>query len=183
MKLFARLFPVAVLLATLALTPAAHAQLVLDLTPPGQAGPVSSVFNFSGTLINPTSDEVFLNGDSLTFNGPASGLSLDDSPFFNNAPLSLTGTGSGGDVYSGGFFSVSIASNAAAGTYFGTFSILGGADANAQDTVATQDFSVTVTGRADPAPVPEASSVVSLGLLLLLGAGGVFAARRRPATA
>lgn len=176
-KAFASALPAfAILLAALFAAPAAQAQLTLTLTPAGQAGSAPSTFHFTGTLSNPTASEVFLNGDSPTFNGPGS---IDGSPFLNNAPTSLMPTGSTGgsgnptDSFTGSFFDVTLDSSAAPGTYFGTFEVLGGPTANDQNIVATEDFSVTVT----PSPVPEAPSVVSFGLLLLLGLGGTVVAK------
>ena len=156
-----------------------HAQLLLGLTPQAQSGTLGDTLLFSGTLSNPTTSEVFLNGESLTFDAPVTGLSLDGSAFLNNAPISLSASGGGNDTYTDGFFSVFVAPSAAAGTYTGTFAVLGGADGNAQTTVASQRFFVTVTPNG--APVPEASTTVSLGLLLGLG-GLMLHARRRKAT-
>jgi hypothetical protein len=169
----------AVLLATLAAAPAAHAQLTLTLTPASQAGPAGSTFHFTGTLTNPTASEVFLNGDTPTFNGPGS---IDDSPFLNNAPGSLMpmgstdpNTGAPTDSFTGSLFDVTLDPSAAPGTYFGTFEVQGGPTVNDQGVVASEDFSVTV----EPPAVPEASTTVSLGLLLALGLGGVVVSARR----
>ena len=176
MKLSPAFAASALVLVGLAAAPAAHAQLLFTLTPAGLAGTPGSTLQYAGTLSNTsTTDTVFLNGDSPTLNAP--GLTLDAGPFEGNAPLSLGPVGSGSDIYSGGFFDISIDPAAQPGTYVGTFAIQGGADGDAQDTVATHDFSVTVL----PAAVPEASSVVSLGLLLMLGLGGVVVARRKTA--
>jgi len=155
---------------------AAQAQLTLTLTSAAQTGPASGVFHFAGTLTNSTAAEVFLNGDSPTFNGPGT---IDDSAFLNNAPVSLGPAGGGSDTYTGSFFDIILPSSAAPGTYFGTFTVLGGPTASDQIAVATEDFLVTVP----PSPaVPEASTIVSLGLLLALGLGGlVVSARRRKA--
>ncbi len=154
----------------------AQAQLVLNLAPPIQSGTSGSTLLFSGTLSNPTTSTVFLNGDSDTFSAP--GLTLDASPFFNNAPDSLSALNGGSDTYAGGFFSVLIGPSALPGTYAGTFSVVGGADGNAQMTVASEPFFVTVSPSAGP--VPEVSSAVSCGLLLCLS-GAVLAVRRRKA--
>ena len=180
-SLFSALLVPAALLAALISTPAARAQTAGDpvslvFTPAGQVTTPGGVLNFSAALSNTTASPVFLNGDSLTFNGPASGLTLDDSPFLNNAPLSLGAASSSSGLYSGNLFTVSVGPFAQPGTYFGTFEILGGADANAQNEVAKADFSVTVLA---PAAVPEASTTASFGLLMALGLGGLVVARRR----
>ena len=155
---------------------AAQAQLTLTLMPASQTGSAPGAFHFTGTLTNSTAAEVFLNGDSPTFNGPGT---IDDSAFLTNAPLTLGAMGSGSDTYTGSFFDITLPSSAAPGTYFGTFTILGGLTANDQIAVATEDFLVTVP----PPAVPEASTTVSLGLLLVLGLGGtVVSARRRKAS-
>ena len=174
----------AALLAVLITAPAARAQTAgnpvsLVFTPAGQVTTPGGVLNFSGILSNTTAGPVFLNGDSLTFNGPASDLTLDDSPFNSSAPASPGAMGSGTDLYSGDLFTVSADALTQPGTYFGTFEILGGADGNAQSEVAAADFSVTVLA---PAAVPEATTTVSFGLLLALGLGAVVVARRRKPT-
>ena len=155
---------------------AAQAQLTLTLMPASQTGKVPNTFHFTGTLTNSTAAEVFLNGDSPTFNGPGT---IDDSAFLTNAPLTLGAMGSGSDTYTGSFFDITLPSSAAPGTYFGTFTVLGGPTASDQIAVATEDFLVTVP----PPAVPEASTTVLLGLLLVLGLGGtVVSARRRKAS-
>ena len=156
--------------------PTAHAQ-TLDFTLDAQgvqdAAP-GSVLHFTGTLSNPSAtDAVFLNADTPTFAAP--GLTLDDSPFAMNAPAALGSAGSGSDIFAGDFFDVTVDPSARPGTYTGTFEVQGGADSNASDIVAAHDFSVTVL----PQAVPEASSVTSLGLLLMLGLGGIIVVRRK----
>ena len=179
LKAFASILPVCAVL--LAAAPAAQAQLTLTLTPASQAGAAGSMFTFTGTLANPTANTVFLYGDSPTFNGPGT---IDGNPFLNNGPLSLapkgSTTGSGPtDSYTGSFFTVTLSPLATPGTYLGTFEVLGGPTANDQNIVATEDFSVTVA----PPAVPEASTTVSLGLLLLLGLGGTVVAAKRKKSA
>ncbi len=169
----------ALLLALLA--PTVHAQaaspLTFTLTPPAQAGAAGSTFHFSGVLSNTTSATVFLNGDSATFNAP--GLTLDDSPFLS-APTSLAPAGQPGSIYMGGFFDILIDQSAMPGTFYGSFSILGGADGSANDVQASQPFSVTVGSSSPvPPPVPEASTTVSLGLLLMLGMGAMVISAKR----
>lgn len=155
--------------------PAAHAQFNFALTP-SQTGMVGDTLTFTGAIANQGNSAVFLNGGGVTFSAP--NIMADDSPFFGSAPLSLAPAGSLGSAYSGPFFTLAIGPAAQPGTYFGTFGIVGGADALASDTLATRNFSVTVSSAPT---VPEASPAVSLGLMLALGAGGVLAARRKSA--
>ncbi len=183
MKLVTRLFSLAALLATLAAAPAAHAQLTFSLTPASQAGNPGDTLHFTGMLSNTsTTDTVSLaGGDTVNFNAP--GLTLDDTPFFNNAPATLQTAGSvdgnnnSTDSFTGDFFDVKIANDGTAvpGTFFGTFTVNATDNATGADASVSQDFSVTV----DPSPVPEASTTVSFGLLLLLGLGGVVIAKKR----
>ena len=177
MQTISKVILAAALISLGAAAPAIHAQtLNFTLDSATQFGAPGSVLHFFGTLSNPsTTDTVFLNSDTPTLNGL--GLPLDDSPFSSNAPLSLGPLGSGSYTYTGDFFDVAVGSAAQPGTYSGTFEIQGGADSSAQDTVATSDFSVTVL----PQAVPEASSVTSLGLLLMLGLGGIVVVRRKTA--
>ena len=169
------------LLAGLIAAPAAHAQLSFTLLPGNQSGIGGDTLHFTGALSNPsTTDTINLNSDSATFTAP--GLTLDDSPFFNNAPSALSpmgsvdGSGNPTDSYTGGFFDITIASDGSAlpGTYSGVLNILGGPNAGDLSIVASQKFTVTVQS----APIPEASSLVSLSLLLALGTGGLIVAGR-----
>jgi len=169
----------AVLVFCLLAPPAAHAQaapdpLTLTLTSPDQAGVAGSIFTFAGTLSNPTAGTVFLNGGTPTLNGPLS-VTTDSSPF-DSAPISLAPAGMAGNAYTGDFFSVTAGASTAPGTYFGFFTVQGGADGNVADELASTPFSVTVL--AQPAAVPEASTTISFGLLLALG-GLLIVVKRR----
>lgn len=151
----------------------AQAQVTLALSPPSQTGSVGSTVFFSGQITNSSlTNTVFLNGDSLTFNAPAAGLTLDDTPFLTNAPPRLGPVISGMNTFTGGLFNIVITPSAAPGTYFGTFAVLGGSDATASGTLASANFSVTV------AAAPEPSPLVSLGVLMALSAGSLLRARR-----
>lgn len=170
-----RLLTLGVLIAAaLTLVPAAHAQVTFTLAVPAQFGYPGDTIAYSGTLTNTGTSTVYINNDSPVFNTPP-GVSLDDSPFFSVTPFMLTP----GNSLTAELFDVSLASDAAPSTYQGTFQILGGVDAGAADIVASYDFSVQVL----PAAVPELSSTVSFGTLLMLGSLGLLVAKRKKAVA
>ncbi|MDX2154038.1 MAG: PEP-CTERM sorting domain-containing protein [Bryobacteraceae bacterium] len=105
---------------------------------------------FAGSITNEGTDEVFLNGTSFTVSSVL--LWLDDNPFYLNTPVTLVG----GAHFYGELFTVAIDSLAEPGTYTGTFTILGGSDAQAFDVVGINSFDVTVS------TVPEPSTVAML---------------------
>lgn len=138
-------------------TGAARAQLAFTLTAPAQTGAPGGTLSFLGTLQNTGTGTLFLNGDTFTLAGP--GLKLDDSPFLLNAPSSLPDQ----TPFTGDIFDVQIGPSVAPGIYAGTFSVLGGSNGSAQNTLASQSFRVSVA----PAAVPEP------GAAALFSAGGV----------
>ncbi len=160
----------AVLFATTTAAAVARADtLTLNLGNPVQTGSAGSTLTFSGTASTPASNRAteYLNGDNYFVNN---GATLNDAGFFNGFPLSLDP----GQSYSGIFFTVTLPSDAAAGsTYTGFFSVLGGADASAVDTLATVNFSASTP--AAVAATPEPSSLVLLGSGVL---GAAFLLRR-----
>lgn len=175
MNTIARVLLPAALLAASVLAAPAQAQVTFSLTPPVLGGVNGDTLHFTGVLTNTGPDPVFLNNDSLTFNAPVLGLTTNDTPFFDGTPTGiLAPAGQVGSAYSGGFFDVTL-NGAMPGTYSGTFVILGGADANALEPVASQGFQVIVPASA---PVPEASTAASLALLLVLAGFGVVRRRR-----
>ena len=152
---------------------ASHAQspfqpLQVDFAPIVETVLPGGTVSFSGTITNTTSSSVFITGD--TIDPLATGLTTDDTPFYNTfvagAPVELASF----QTYTyTDLFNVTADPGVAGGLYKGAFTVYGGATPTSQDVSGTSNFYVRV-----PAPaVPEASSVVSLGLLL---AGGLSAA-------
>jgi hypothetical protein len=154
------MFALFVLAATLLLSSRTFADTIdLSLSAPIQSGTAGSTVSFDATVSAPESKggTVFLNGDSFDVSAP---LTLDDSGFFNDFPLSLDP----GDSFSGTLFSIALPSNLAAGLYTGSFTILGGADGNAQDTLASVDWQVNVAPTGSTVPEPESLMLLVAGL-------------------
>jgi hypothetical protein len=143
---------------------AAHAdQLTVIFAPSTLTGNPGGMVDFSGTLTNNTAGTLFINFDSFGF---AAGT-LDDTPFFDNAPLSLD---AGQTSPSFEFFDITLPADLAPGDYDGSFTVFGGADGNGQNPLGTGSFEVDVVNAAS---VPEPSS------LILLGSGAAWLILRR----
>lgn len=148
----------------LILCSSAHADTIqINLTQSKVSAAPGSVVTFDASLTNLSStDTMFLNADSWSTTSPF--LSVDDTPFFANAPLTLGPNASTGTF---ALFSVLIDPNTPLGTYdFNSFSILGGIDGSASDVLGSATFSVAVTSAHVPEP----------GALLLLLCSGVLVA-------
>jgi hypothetical protein len=127
------------LLTALTTIPATSTSLTIALDQSTLAGVPGSAVEFFGVITNTTASAIFLNGDSYTVLGLASG-SLDDSPFFNNAPLSLAAGASSLDI---GLFTINIPGNTVPALYSGSsFNILGGAGSGDQNLEGTATFNV-----------------------------------------
>jgi hypothetical protein len=148
-------------IALLALSaPASGSTLNFTLFFPAVTTGLPSVVSFAATVSAPLTNTgaVFLNSDNVNIDFP---LTLDDSGFFMNFPLSLAP----GASFTGPIFTVTVPDFAQLYfAYNGYFEIDGGADPGASDPVASANFTVT--------PVPEPAT----GLLLI---GGLVLALRR----
>jgi hypothetical protein len=137
-----------------------------------QGGTVAA---FDATITNTSTATIFLNGDSFDASSPLG--SVDDSPFYSNAPLSLTAGQTSGPFE---LFDVSLNASTPVGTYGGTgnvFSILGGGDENAFADLADTHFEVSVVAAVTQAPEIDAASA-GAALTLLLGSLLVVRERR-----
>ena len=165
--------------AALALAPAAaHAQaFTVTFAPATKTVLPGFSTTFSGTITNTTASALYINGDSV--DPLASGLSVDDTPFYNTFlggnPVLL---GAGQTYALTDFFTVTD-TTAAIGAYQGQFTIFGGADPITSNQSGFQTFQVNVP----LAPVPEASTSLSLAVLLAGGAAMWAFKRRRSAAA
>jgi hypothetical protein len=140
----------------------------LDFT--SLVGTPGTAVTFSGTILNASGVELFLNGAGGDLSSPE--LTLDLTPFFTLTPLSLVD----GDFYTGDIFAVAISGVALPGDYSGTFTIQGGEDSQTFDPVGSADFQVTVT---DAGGVPEPSSVTLFGFACLVLAVPLYRLRSR----
>ena len=135
-----------------------HAATInINLTPPLLSGFPGSTVTFSGTLTNTTASTVFLNFAGINLSGGFTPADLDTGPFFANAPLSLAAGESTPRI---GLFAIDIPNPFADGPYQGTFTVLGGLNANAQNTLGSANFTVQV--------VPEPCSVALVGMAFVL---------------
>src|ERR1017187_392563 len=117
-------------------------------------------------ISNPSAtDTIYLNGDISTV--VSTFLTVDDTPFIDNAPLSLApGADTGPTPFE--LFDVTIDPTTPAGNYDNNlFSILGGPDGTSLYDLVDVPFNVTVT---TPTAVPELdASWLMLTVLITLG--------------
>jgi len=142
---------------------------LFTLSSPTQSIPGSGgTLTFAATVTNTsTTDTDYLNADSSSVDSP---LTLDDTDFFSNFPLSL----GPGESFTGDLFTISVPAGTTPGLYAGSFEILGGTGpGDFTDTLATANFNVNAT--------PEPSSL--LFLVTGISAGTVVLRRRHDSAA
>lgn len=194
MKLFSSklalscVFPFA-LTAGLALAPlTAHAQ-VAGLTflffPSSQTASIGGSADYRGLFINSTTTNYFITG------GTYFPSSLGGSPLitgsFNGDPNAGFGpfeVFAGQTLTIGGVETLVADPSLGVGSYGGAVDFQGKTEADfragtgSDATLSSAPLTLVIANGTPPPPVPEASTLVSLGLLLLLGSAGVWRARR-----
>ena len=133
----------------------ADTALTVNINPSTQVGGAGGVVPFFGTLHNNTTDTVFVNGDSFTFDIAGA---LDDSPFLPNAPISID---AGVTTTSFEFFAITVPQGVTFGVFNGQFTVLGGADGNAQDNLGQASFALSV-------PEPGGAGLLACALALCI---------------
>jgi hypothetical protein len=151
-------------IVVLFLSSAARADSVdVTLTQDSQTAAAGSTVTFDATVTNlsPT-DTIYLNGDSSTTSSLL--LTIDDTPYSTNFPLSLDPNEVSGPF---ALFNIFIDPTTPDGSYdINSFSILGGLNGNTFDTIGIADFSVTVASPV-PTPEPRPFDLLLAGLLAL----------------
>lgn len=151
----------------------ASAQLNVTFAPAATvfSGAADQTATFTATLINNYAFPLYLNGDF--FDGPDAPLTVDDTAFQTNVNLTPIAAG---DTLTADLFTVTVPANTPMSSFNGTFYLTGGQSPNDNDTLSATPFAVSAQA------VPEASTAVTLGLLLALSLGAVaWQARKRSA--
>jgi len=137
----------------------ARADAILTFTPSTLSVAAGGTVEFDGTLTNTGTYDLYLNGDSVDLE--YSNLTVDDSPFIFSGPLYLAA----GDSFTGAFIDVTADAATPAGSYSGTYTIQGGADADSLDDIATTDFTLDV---GPPIPEPNSFLLLATSMAILV---------------
>lgn len=163
----------------------AHAQsFTFSFSPvTGTAAPGGTA-SYTGIFDNQTATDYFITGATFTSADPNSG---GLQGFFNGDPANGDPATGAFEVFShttqtvGSVFQLALDPSLPAATYNGTVTFVGQTASDFQggsgSDAALGDAALTLHAAGGAAPVPEASSVVSLGLML--AAGAVLVLRRR----
>lgn len=146
--------------------------IVMTLNPPSQTGAAGTTVTFQGMFSNGGAPGRFVNSVSFTISGNPGDFTFDATDFFNAVPQFVP-PGFTTGALPVDFFDVFISLAVAPGTYFGSFTVLGGDDDDDENTLATQDFTINVTQGGGEIPEPATMFLLGTGLL------GAAAARRR----
>lgn len=128
---------------------------------PAQTGAPGDKLTFSGTIMNNSGMDLFVNSAEINLFGFGPNDS-DLTDFIFNFTGLLPDTSSIGPA---DFFTVTIPNPMTAGLYPGTLIIQGGADDAADSTLATVDFSVNVTGTTAPSAPEPGTLAITLASL------------------
>ena len=130
-----------ILASVLLMGGAARAQVSLVLTPAGQIGTATNEMNFSGSLTNTGSTNLYLNDIQCILFPPGSiSLNADTNAFFANVPGILLP----GESYTDVVFGLTLGAVAPPGVYNGTVTILGGSNIFAASNLASASFQVSL---------------------------------------
>ncbi len=147
-------------MAALFLAASAQAGVVIEFQFGGQMADAGDLLSFTGKITNQSPKVVYLNGFNLNLAGndfTTDGL----TNFLENVPVSLAGGASTSNI---ALFSVAVASplTDARGVFYGTWSLAGGIDGDAQELLGSANFAV--------ATAPEPSTLATL----VLAAAGFY---------
>lgn len=139
----------------------ASAGVVVVFDNSNQTGNPGGTLQFFGVISNTGSDTVFLNSDTLTL--PGLSFTIADQ-FLNYVPVSLDGGLSSGDIE---LFDVTLSNPLLdpAGPYPGSYTLIGGFDANAQDNLGLANFDVTTGSGATETPEPSTGFLLGVALV------------------